>query len=303
MHAMRRSQCCSANSNNKSNDFSSVSSHFPLNENRGKPGAKKPAAAPTAVDYIGLTDENKVVVFIAAADVEDEIEIDKSVLRMNPSLALSQNYSDAHFYIFSHWAMELLCSDEKRFAKLESLKGEFIPALLQCQADGTKYDAATPFQEQAMRYSVNHPDQLNNTVQCFAHIVESGLCCRVNTIESYKEANREISTFNARETYRPHEAAGKNNYVHKEAKIAQTTMVGPDCVVGHGTVIGEKASVKKSVIGQHCQIGDRVKINNSIVMDNVHLEDGVELNDSIVCNKVHVPEKTKLNETVLGEDE
>jgi translation initiation factor eIF-2B subunit gamma len=49
--------------------------------------------------------------------------------------------------------------------------------------------------------------------------------------------------------------------------------VGPDSLVGEGTRVDERCSVKHSVIGAHCQIGKNVKIVNSILMDNVSLGD------------------------------
>jgi len=44
-------------------------------------------------------------------------------------------------------------------------------------------------------------------------------------------------------------------------------------MVGEGSRIGERCSVKKSVIGKHCTIGKNVKINNAILMDHVTVQD------------------------------
>ena len=40
-------------------------------------------------------------------------------------------------------------------------------------------------------------------------------------------------------------------------------------MVGSDSKIGERCSVKKSVIGKSCQIGDNVKIANSVIMGHV----------------------------------
>ena len=45
-------------------------------------------------------------------------------------------------------------------------------------------------------------------------------------------------------------------------------------MIGDELSIGDKSSVKKSMIGNRCQIGERVKIVNSIIMDNVKIKDG-----------------------------
>lgn len=36
--------------------------------------------------------------------------------------------------------------------------------------------------------------------------------------------------------------------------------VGPHCMLGEGSQMGDKCSVKRSVIGRHCRIGSNVKV-------------------------------------------
>lgn len=36
--------------------------------------------------------------------------------------------------------------------------------------------------------------------------------------------------------------------------------VGPQCMLGEGSQMGDKSSVKRSVIGRHCRIGSNVKV-------------------------------------------
>ena len=50
--------------------------------------------------------------------------------------------------------------------------------------------------------------------------------------------------------------------------------IGNDCLVGQGATIGDKVSIKKSIIGKHCMIGDKVKITNSVVLDHVTVGEG-----------------------------
>lgn len=49
--------------------------------------------------------------------------------------------------------------------------------------------------------------------------------------------------------------------------------IGPDSMIGEGSKMGERCSVKKSVIGSHCTIGKNVQISRSIIMDYVVIED------------------------------
>ena len=50
--------------------------------------------------------------------------------------------------------------------------------------------------------------------------------------------------------------------------------VGNDCMVDESVSIGEKVSIKKSIIGKHTTIGEKVKISNSVIMDHVTIMEG-----------------------------
>jgi len=49
--------------------------------------------------------------------------------------------------------------------------------------------------------------------------------------------------------------------------------VGPESMIGEGSKIGERCSVKKSSVGAHCIVGKNVKLVNTVVMDYVVIED------------------------------
>jgi hypothetical protein len=142
------------------------------------------ASKATSTDYIGstcpltitVTDEKRLVFYQAAADVESTLNLQKALLHSYPNIRLSQRLLDAHFYIFSHWILDLLCTSED-FAKLESIKGEAIPLLLQHQALQTEYQQAKSIQQEALTFS--HTQQhLDNTIKCYALVTESGYCSR-----------------------------------------------------------------------------------------------------------------------------
>ena len=45
-------------------------------------------------------------------------------------------------------------------------------------------------------------------------------------------------------------------------------------MVDESVSVGEKVSIKKSVIGKHTTIGEKVKISNSVIMDHVTIKEG-----------------------------
>lgn len=50
--------------------------------------------------------------------------------------------------------------------------------------------------------------------------------------------------------------------------------VGADSLIGPDTQVGEKSSIKRSVIGSSCVIQDKVTLTNCLLMNSVIVEEG-----------------------------
>ena len=86
-------------------------------------------------------------------------------------------------------------------------------------------------------------------------------CVRVNTVPAYFEMNRQMNKdFNGLR-------------IAATAEISPNAQIGPDSIVGKGTKVNERCSIKKSVVGMHCTIGKTVKLTNCVIMDYVTIED------------------------------
>ena len=53
--------------------------------------------------------------------------------------------------------------------------------------------------------------------------------------------------------------------LHSSVSVGNKSSVAPGCVVGRGSVLGQKCSVKRTVIGAGCQVGNNVKVRRRIV--------------------------------------
>jgi ADP-glucose pyrophosphorylase len=51
-------------------------------------------------------------------------------------------------------------------------------------------------------------------------------------------------------------------------------LVKEQSVVGEGTVIAEKGTIKQCTVGGHCNIGTRTKLNNSVIMEGANVGEG-----------------------------
>lgn len=78
------------------------------------------------------------------------------------------------------------------------------------------------------------------------------------------------------------------NFMHESVQLGSKATVSAGCIVGKGSVLGDKCSVKRSIIGSTCKLGNNVKIMSSIVMDDVIVEEGSHIQNSIICSGSHL---------------
>ena len=51
-----------------------------------------------------------------------------------------------------------------------------------------------------------------------------------------------------------------DNWLDPSVKLGSKTTVGPGCIIGANTTVGDKGSVKRSVVGLDCKIGSNAKV-------------------------------------------
>jgi hypothetical protein len=61
---------------------------------------------------------------------------------------------------------------------------------------------------------------------------------------------------------------------HHRCYLLVTAQISKDSLVGASCKIGDRCSVKKSVIGSHCTVAANVKLSNCVIMDHVRIEEG-----------------------------
>ena len=129
----------------------------------------------------------------------------------------------------------------------------------------------------------------NKPSSTFAVIVESGnYCLRANTLPALMECTRQLMKSGV--------AGGTGPKVASSAEISPRSQVGNDSLFGESSRLGERSSVKKSVVGSNCSLGSNVKVVNCIVMDGAIIEDGCKLDGCIVGPKALIREKCQLKD-------
>lgn len=107
------------------------------------------------------------------------------------------------------------------------------------------------------------------------------------------------------------------------SNIDPKAQVSADSLVPSTTRVGERTSIKKSLIGRHCVIGKNVRLSNVIVWDFVNIADGsvealllalsylkltlygrvlyrAKIDNTILCSNVRVGEKAQVQASEIG---
>lgn len=126
------------------------------------------------------------------------------------------------------------------------------------------------------------------------HDLKDGYAARANTISAYVELNRQILVASTSVA-----ASGqlKSPAVSTQPHQGQ---ISSDSVVASSARIGEKASVKKSIVGPHCIIGKNVRLSGCTLMGYVEVKDGAKLENCIVSRNVVVAERATLKDCELA---
>ncbi|XP_038056309.1 translation initiation factor eIF-2B subunit gamma-like [Patiria miniata] len=275
-------------------------------------------------DIIGLDEKGGRILLLAAqADIEEDLTLRKSVFKRYPFIQVKTRLMDAHMYILKKWVLDFL-ADNKVGRTYSTIKGELIPYLVRKQFSRPKTGQLVP-QPNSMEPEGAQQDkdiasyggldeltktartmsswnehmgdmsdyyQHGDTLRCHTHIMENGFCIRANTVAAYCEANRQITQHR--------QILGDDPLIHPTATIKTKSQVGQDSMLGEGTTVCEKVSIKRSIIGKHCTVGDKVKIINSVIMDHVNISEGCTIQGSIVCGNTHIGEGVEMKDCLVG---
>ncbi|KAJ0714303.1 putative nucleotidyl transferase domain, nucleotide-diphospho-sugar transferase [Helianthus annuus] len=287
----------------------------------GKDKTKKPVRH----NIVGLDLTQQFLLYIAAGmEVEKDIKVQKSILRAVGKMEIHADLMDAHLYAFKRSVLQQVLNQKQTF---RSLKQDVLPYLVKSQLrseillngaqaeengneDNYNMDkvmlsqllanASTPSFHEVYALGPNgfSPAE-RKTHKCCVYIAnKTKYCARLNSIQAYSDVNRDVigdASHLSGCTFSVH-----NNVIHPSAVLGSKTTVGPQCMLGEGSQMGDKCSVKRSVIGRHCRIGSNVKIVNSVIMNHVTIGDGCSIQGTIISSNVQLQERALLRDCQIG---
>ncbi|XP_061695181.1 translation initiation factor eIF-2B subunit gamma [Syngnathoides biaculeatus] len=304
----------------------------------GQKGKKKTAEQR---DFVGLDQSGKRILFMAnEVDLENGLSIRKSILTKHPRIFIKTGLVDAHLYCMKKEVVEFLMDNKS----ISSVRGDLVPYLMRKQFSKTRTcpklnddadeqsqkrsDSSTnnellisspddPLLQLAQELSCwndHHGDMSEayhgGKLRCYVHIMDQGLCFRVNTLAAYMEVNRLVPKLLFEEPA-----------VHPSAVISERCQMGSDSMIGAQCQIADKTSIKRSTIGSSTTIKEKVRVTNSIIMQGVTIEEGCNVQGSVICSNVVIgrgsylkyclvgsgqriePAADKTNEVIVGTDQ
>ncbi|XP_027103873.1 uncharacterized protein [Coffea arabica] len=277
-------------------------------------------------NIIGLDPTKQFLLHVAAGvEVEKDVRVQKSILRAVGQMDIRADLMDAHMYAFKRSVLQEVLNQKEAFQSLRrdvlpylvrsQLRSELLLNGVQSEENGNDKDASqnpkivlsqllanasTPsFHELHALGPNGFSLSPRKTHKCCVYIASnSNYCVRLNTIQAFSDINRDV--IGDASHLSGYSFSAQNNIIDPSAVLGSKTTVGPQCMLGEGSQMGDKCSVKKSVIGRHCRIGSNVKIVNSIVMNHVTIGDGCSIQGSVVCSNVQLLERVVLKDCQVG---
>ncbi|KAM4721242.1 translation initiation factor eIF2B subunit gamma [Rhinophrynus dorsalis] len=285
------------------------------------PGQKGKQKAVEERDFIGVDDMGTRLLLLAnEEDMDDGLDLKKSILQRYPRVHIKMGMVDAHLYCLRKYVVDFLATNES----FTSIRRELVPYLVKKQFSAAasslqkkreqEHDESRETKPQDI-YSFITQDELLDTaldmsswndhrgdmrepyhgsrLRCYVHVAGNELCCRVNSLAMYIEANRQVPRLLCA-------VCNEDPRVHPSAMITDKAMVGLDSMIGSQTQVAEKSSVKHSLLGSNCSIKDRVKITNCIIMNDVTVHECCTIQGSVICNNAVIESGADIKDCLVG---
>jgi translation initiation factor eIF-2B subunit gamma len=254
-------------------------------------------------DLIGLSGD-QLCLFTAEADVEEEVEISKKIMKTHPCFTIHTNLLDAHIYVFKKWVIDYIVSDRN----ISTIKGELLPVLVKKQFSKSKNRVKDDDSNDVTLGRANllnfvpenkHYHAMEDTTNRYmCHVYKSkedSVCMRINNMPSYWYGNKVG-------VYGRVQARANLPIVSASAEVGEKASMS-DCRLGFNSVVSNKTTLNNVTLGTGSKVEEKVRISNCVIMDNVTVSTGSNIQDSIICDNCTISEKVTLKASIVGRNQ
>ena len=267
----------------------------------------KTGRPPKGATYVGLSDDSRLLFAADGDDVDKILKLRRPMLNRVSSLEVRTDLSDANMYVFRTKSILRLLEREPR---MRSLQLDAVPAMARHQFASAEPDADALDADEAddvglMRAVLGGVETdatraWKDTVLAYL-APDAAYCARAETLSpAYSEMARELAAADSAAHLLGRPASKYENFVAGSVVIGARATVGPGCIVNEDASLGEKCSVKRSVVGEGASIGSGAKLINSVVMPRAVVEDGCVVQGCVVGPRAVVGAGTSLRECLVA---
>lgn len=132
-------------------------------------------------------------------------------------------------------------------------------------------------------------------------VVAEGYWCDIGNLQQYLQAHIDILSGRVKIEIPGQELPG-NIYVGKGVEMDPSLVINGPVFIGNGCKINSQARLEPfSVVGDNCIIGERVTIKRSVIWNGAYIGQGAALRGAILCTRVQVQSGAEIYEgAVIG---
>ena len=259
----------------------------------------KTGRPPKGATYVGLSDDSRLLFAADGDDVDKILKLGRPMLNRVSSLEVRTDLADANMYVFHTKRIARLLEREP---KMRSLQLDAVPAMARRQfANADAADDAGLMRAVFGGVVSDETDAARKDTVLAYLAPDAAYCARAETLSpAYSEMARELAAADSAAHLLGRPASKYENFVAGSVVIGARATVGPGCIVNEDASLGEKCSVKRSVVGEGASIGSGAKLINSVVMPRAVVEDGCVVQGCVVGPRAVVGAGTSLRECLVA---
>lgn len=138
--------------------------------------------------------------------------------------------------------------------------------------------------------------------KCLAYVAPDGsFCRRANTLQNLLEINLRVLSPDLAPKFLDEAAASRlESLVSPDVVVGMKSSFGNSSMCGTGCSVGDKSSIKRSVLGDHCEIGNNVRVINSLLMEGIKIGERCTIQNSILFSGCTVLPGAQLKDCQIG---
>lgn len=176
------------------------------------------------------------------------------------------------------------------------------PDVLALWSDNFDYEAP----RRGFLHSVLKDYELNGKT-IHTHVVDDHYAARVRNLQAYDSISKDVmsrwsyplcpdANLGPDSTYQ----FSKGNIFQEDGvKVARSSKIGPNAVVGASTNIGAGCNISDSVLGRGCSIGKNCQIRGAYIWDGVAIGDNTEVRRAILASEASTGNNCRITDGAL----